>query len=56
MKTAQQITADGVKLKAMSQDGNGHVTSYIGIRRGRRVYGRFDHTKQRYIEEPAPKH
>ena len=56
MKQVKALTADGLKLKAMSQNGNGEVTSYIAIRRGRRVYGRYDHKLNRYIEELAPKH
>jgi len=56
MKQVKALTADGLKLKAMSQNGNGEVASYIAIRRGRRVYGRYDHKLNRYIEELAPKH
>lgn len=49
------FAAIGVKLKAYSSNGSGDVTSYIGTRKGKRVYGSYDYQKGKYIEKDAPR-
>jgi len=51
MKTFKELKADGLKISAMSENGAFKVTSYIGKRGRKRVYGYFDHVLNRYEEK-----
>ncbi len=50
MKTWAQFAAEGLKITASSSDGAFKITSYIGTRNKRRVYGYFNHVQNRYEE------
>lgn len=50
MLRVEQI--DG-QLLAYSSDGAFRVPSYIVLRRGRRIYGRYNYQTARYEESPA---
>lgn len=49
--TAEQLKAAGYNLKALSSNGAFEVVSFIAVRKGRKVYGRWDYTKRAYVEE-----
>jgi hypothetical protein len=54
MQTLQEIQSSGIRISAVRANAHGIVSSYIGYRRGRRVYGFFDHKSGKYVEESAP--
>lgn len=51
MKNFNDFTKDGYNILACSSDGNFMVTSYIAKRRGRKIYGYFNHKKGEYVEQ-----
>lgn len=51
MKDTSAFTQEGYTIEESATNGHNLVTSFLAIRKGKRIYGHYDYQKARYIEE-----